>query len=272
MSGSRFLRSVVNSVKAVAIFAVSGVELLIKRPKTRRAGAEWLHRFAKQVLHAFGVKVTVKGQFPSSGVLISDHLSYLDIIVYAAISPVVYCSKAEVEHMPLLGFMAMSAGTVMVDRGSGGSANRAKAGMEAAEAEGIVVVFFPEGGTTRGYELLPFKSGLLGVSLEARQPIRAAFIRYAIEEDNGPGVSLHEEVCWDYDPMLKHIFRFVGLKGVHAYVTIAPQPIQFSLPSGEIDRKQAAVEARDAVLDLSGNWYPETARQTQPAASELELK
>jgi 1-acyl-sn-glycerol-3-phosphate acyltransferase len=157
----------------------------------------------------------------------------------------------------------------MVDRGAGGSAERAKAGMQAAEADGIVVVFFPEGGTTTGYELLPFKSGLLGVSLEARQPIRASFIRYAIEEDNGPGVSLHDEVCWGTTPMLEHIFNFVGLKGVHAYVTIAPEAIQFSQPEGEIDRKQAAIEARDAVLALSGDWYPESARQ---AATALEVR
>jgi 1-acyl-sn-glycerol-3-phosphate acyltransferase len=258
----------VNSVKAVAIFVVYGIELMIKRPKTRRAGAVWLHRFAKLILRTFGVTVTVEGRFPSAGVLISDHLSYLDIIVYAAISPVVYCSKAEVEHMPLLGFMAMSAGTVMVDRGSGGSADRAKTGMQAAEAEGIPVVFFPEGTTTTGYSLLPFKTGLLAVSLEAEQPIRAAFIRYSIEEDNGPGVSLHDEVCWGTTPMLTHIFRFVGLKGVHACVTIAPQPIPFSA-AAESDRKQAAIEAREAVLALSGSWYPAEARQANAVETEL---
>ena len=48
--------------------------------------------------------------------------------------------------------------------------------------------------------------------------------------------------------MLKHIFRFVGLKGVHVWVKIAPAPIVFS--RADIDRKQAAEEAREAVLAL----------------------
>ena len=249
MAGSRWLRSVVRSTKAVSFFAWYGLELIVRRPKTRRAGAEWLHRFCAAMLRGFDITISVDGDFPRSGVLISDHLSYLDIIVYAAIGPVVYCSKAEVEKMPVLGFMALSAGTVMVERGAGGSAERARLGMQAAETEGVPVVFFPEGTTTLGDSMLPFRSGLLAVSLEAEQPIRPAYIHYTLDKDNGPEVSVHGDITWGDTPMLKHIFTFLGLEGVHAWVRIAPEPIRFSNVD---DRKQSAVEARAAVMTLAG--------------------
>ena len=244
-------RSVVRSIKAVTYFGWYGLELLVTRPKTRRAGAEWLHRFCAAMLRGFDVTVHVEGAMPERGVLISDHLTYLDIIVYASIKPVVYCSKAEVERMPVLGFMAMSAGTVMVERGAGGSAARAKLGMQAAADEGVPVVFFPEGTTTTGYSMLPFHSGLLAVSLEAEQPIWPAYIHYTLKK-NDSSVSLHDDVCWGDTPMLKHIFRFLGIDGVDAWVKVAQEPIRFSLPEREIDRKIAAVEAREAVMALAG--------------------
>lgn len=268
MAGSRFLRSVVNSAKAAAYFGWYGLELLVKRPRNVRDGAEWLHRFAQSILRGFGVQVTLEGEFPERGVVISDHLTYLDIIVYAALHPVVYCSKAEVEKMPVLGFMACSAGTVMVERGAGGAAERARSGMQAAAAEGVPVVFFPEGTTTTGYSILPFRSGLLAISLEAEQPIRPAYIRYTLEQDNGPDVDLHEDVCWGDRPMLAHIFKFVGLKGVHCWVKIAPEPIRFSQPESQIDRKQAAVEARNAVLTLAGM---EPGGEKEPEGEDLAV-
>jgi 1-acyl-sn-glycerol-3-phosphate acyltransferase len=245
------LRSVVRSIKAAAFFAWYGLDLAIRSPKTRRDRAAWLSKFCAAMLGAFGVRFTVEGDFPKSGVLISNHTGYLDILVYAGLSPVVYCAKAEMERWPLLGWMATMAGTVFVDRGAGGSAERAKSGMQAAESEGVPVTFFPEGTTSNGEQVLPFRTGLLAVSMEARQPMTAAFVRYTLEQDNGPGVTVEDDVCfWGDDAtMLKHIFKFVGLKGVHAWVKIAPAPIVFS--RDDLNRKEAAVEAREAVMRLA---------------------
>ena len=251
------LRSVVRSIKAVAYFAWYGLDLAIRNPKTRRDRGAWLSKFCKAMLVAFDVKLTVEGEFPKSGVLISNHTGYLDIVAYAALSPAVYCAKAEMENWFFLGWMTKMTGTVFIDRGAGGSAERAKAGMRAAEDEGVPVIFFPEGTTSSGEQVLPFRSGLLAVSLAAQQPITAAFVRYTLDEDNGPGVTVEDNVCfWGDDaPMLQHIFTFMTLKGVHAWVRIAPEPVRFSHPSGDgqLDRKGAAVEAREAVLALASD-------------------
>ncbi len=244
------IRTCVRSIKLALYFAAAALELLLTRPRTPQARADWLHRFMARILRGFGVTLTVEGSFPPRGALISNHLSYVDIVVYAALSPVVYCARAEMERWPLIGWMTMMAGTVFVDRHSGGSAKRAQAGMMTAANAGVPVTFFPEGTTTDGTHVLPFRSGLLAQALEAGEPITAARIAYTLASDPRNGdASARNQICWGDDtPLLRHIFRFNSLVGVHAHVRIATEPIRFS--SLDLHRKQAAVEAREAVLAL----------------------
>ena len=161
-----FLRSLGRSIRLAGMFAVAGTELLMKRPATREARAEWLHRFAARAIQGLGVEIDVKGRFPERGAVISNHLSYLDIVVFAALHPCVFVSKAEIAQWPVLGWMTTMAGTVYVARGHGGSAVRARGGMRTAAEAGLPVVFFPEGTTTNGSELLKFHSGLLAQAME----------------------------------------------------------------------------------------------------------
>ncbi|MGA1981906.1 MAG: lysophospholipid acyltransferase family protein [Acidobacteriaceae bacterium] len=208
-------------------------------------------------MSSFGIIVRCQGTPPERGVVISNHLGYLDIIAFAALHPCVFVAKSEISHWPFLGWMTTMAGTVYVDRGRGGSANRAAGGMQAAEDAGIPVVFFPEGTTSNGASVLKFHSGLLVKSLEAAQPIRAAYLRYQLTQDNGPGVTVEDDVNFcDDTPLLKHIFRLLGLRGIEVDVRYADSPIAFS--EGPDQRKLLAADARAAVMELGGVIDPVT--------------
>jgi 1-acyl-sn-glycerol-3-phosphate acyltransferase len=261
------LRSLVRVLMLGWYFGGATIELMLHRPRNVSEGAEWLHRFCAKVMAAFCVKLTVEGEFPERGALISDHTSYLDIVSLAALKPVVFFSKAELEHEPIVGLLARSAGTVFVERGAGGQSTRARAGLKAAAEAGIPVVFYPEGTTTNGTHLLAFRSGLLGEALAAEEPVTAAHIRYTLDVDNGPGVSVEDDVCyWGDVSLLPHVLKFVGLRGVHVWVKIAGQPIAFSA-AALVDRKLAAVEAREAVLALAGpGFYPAEAVEPEMTA------
>ena len=258
-------RALLRSIKLALYFAAAALELLLTRPNTPQARADWLHRFCARMLRGFGVKLTVEGSFPPRGALISNHLSYLDIVVYAALSPVVYCARAEMEHWPIIGWMTRMAGTVFVDRGAGGSSERAKTGMLTASRAGVPVTFFPEGTTTDGTHILPFRSGLLAQALAAGEPVTAARIAYTLAPDPRNGdASAQNQVCWGDDtPLLRHILRFNSLVGVRAHVRIASQPIPFSSP--DLDRKQAAAEARDAVVAMGASQRPAAAQESPSA-------
>lgn len=246
----RFLRSVGRSLALAAMFFYAGMELLIRRPETRVERAEWLHGFCGRALKRLGVSVVVEGPVPNRGVVIANHLGYLDIVVFAGLHRCVFCSKAEIEHWPVLGWMTTMAGSVYVQRGRGGSAAQAGSGMQAASAAGLPVVFFPEGTTSDGAGLLKFHSGLLAQALASGEPIRAAFVQYALDGDNGPGVSVADDVCWGERNMLAHIFKLLGLRGLRVTVRFAEAPIQFS--SEGLHRKRVAEEARAAVARLGG--------------------
>jgi 1-acyl-sn-glycerol-3-phosphate acyltransferase len=233
----------------VGYFARYGVELLVKQPATREARADWLHRFCAAALKGLKIDVGMVGSFPERGAVISNHLSYVDIVVFAAAHPCVFVSKAEVASVPVLGWMTTMSGTVYVARGHGGSARRARQEMQAAVDAGLPVVFFPEGTTTNGSGLLKFHSGLLAQAMESGAPITAAHIQYSLTEDNGPDVSVSDDVCWWGDAkMLPHLFKLLGLRGVRAELKFAERPIAFS--ENVTHRKQAAVEARAAVALL----------------------
>lgn len=226
------------------MFAVAGTELLVKRPKTREARADWLHRFAARAIRGMEIEVDVVGTFPEHGAVISNHLGYMDIVVYAALHSCVFVSKAELQEVPVLGWMTTMAGTVYVARGHGGSAAKARGGMQAAADAGLPVVFFPEGTTTNGSELLKFHSGLLAQAMESGMPVTAAYIRYSMDAGNDATVA--DDVCyWGDAKMLPHIFKLLGLRRLRAEVRFAAAPIRFS--SDVMHRKLAAIEARVAV-------------------------
>ncbi len=232
------------------MFAEAGAELLVRRPATREARADWLHRFAARAIRGLGIEIDVVGRFPERGAVISNHLSYLDIVVFAALHPCVFVSKAEIAEWPVLGWMTTMAGTVYVARGHGGSAVKARGGMQAAADAGLPVVFFPEGTTTNGSELLKFHWGLLAQAMQERAPVTAAYMSYSLGEGNDAGVTVADDVCyWGDAQMLPHIFKLLGLRGLRAEVRFAEGPIRFS--SDVMHRKLAAIEARFAVAAVA---------------------
>jgi len=247
----RFLISLARGAKLVGMFVYATVELLLKRPATREQRAEWLHGFCARAVRKMGIGMRVVGTYPERGVVIANHLGYLDIVAFAALHRCVFVAKAEIRNWPLLGWMTTKSGTVYVERGRGGSAARASGGMNAAAEAGLPVVFFPEGTTSKGETVLKFHSGLLAQAMQSGQPVWAAHLRYRLTEDNGPGITLAEVSYWDDTPLPKHIFRLLAIRGIEVEVRFAESPIAFSEEAGH--RKLAAAEARAAVMHLGGD-------------------
>jgi 1-acyl-sn-glycerol-3-phosphate acyltransferase len=259
-----FFRAVERSVWLAGMFVVFGTELAVKRPKTREARADWLHRFCARAVRGLGVEIDVVGRFPERGSVISNHLSYVDIVVFAALHPCVFVAKAEIAQWPVVGWMTTMSGTVYVARGHGGSAMKARRGMQATVDAGLPVVFFPEGTTTNGGQMLKFHSGLLAQAMLGGGPVTAAHLQYRLDVENGPGASVADDVCyWGDANMLRHIFTFLGLRGVRAEVRFAEGPIEFS--NDELHRKGAAVEARAAVAALAEGASASTTKRVMSA-------
>src|ERR1700742_5045147 len=88
----------------------------LRRNHHRAESAAWLQETCLRGLRSIDVRLSVDGQLPESGLIVSNHLSYLDILSYSAALPCVFISKAEVEQWPIFGRFTRWSGSVFVRR------------------------------------------------------------------------------------------------------------------------------------------------------------
>jgi 1-acyl-sn-glycerol-3-phosphate acyltransferase len=209
-----------------------------------RQRAEWLHRWCKKGLPRLRIAISREGVPPAKGLLVSNHLSYLDILVFSALSPCVFVSKHEVAGWPVFGWMSHLAGTVFVDRSRRAHTPVAQEGMEQRLAAGLLVVLFPEATSSNGSAVLPFRSALFESAIAAGVPISAAHISYESSSGNP-----ETDVCyWGEMTLAPHVLRLFSIERVTARVRFSERAHHFS------NRKQAARDMYDQVLQLAGDY------------------
>lgn len=260
-----FFRRIFRLLAVGWMFAYSIAELLITRPRTRPQRAAWLTKFCRRVLRPVNITLHTTGPVPTEGAVISNHLTFLDIISHSALRPCVFVSKAELRQVPLIGWISMMAGTVYVVRGGGGSAHKAAEGMSKGFRDALPVTFFPEGGTFEGDQpVMPFRSGLLAESLAARANVTPSFVHYELTpQDIARGRTLREDVYLGERSLSTAAWRLVALDSLKIHIRFDETPLTFP-PEAYEDRKIAAAIAHDRVLELSG--LPGTLqRDFQPA-------
>ena len=257
MSAVRHMRALRRCVALLFVLAATAAEaaLLFACGRLRRArqGARWLHRWCPRILACMGVEAYVGGPVPgatsASGeqfeAIVANHLSYLDILLLSAALPSVFLAKDEVSRWPLIGWLTARSGAVYVYRGGRRETYPlVNARMARAFRSGVPVVFFPEGTTTNGSDVLPFRRGLFHSVLRDRVAVRTAAIRYEIVGDAG---DVAEDVCWCGDAALvPHLYRLLGLREVRATVT-------FGATARGWDRFELSEDARDCVMELAGH-------------------
>jgi lyso-ornithine lipid O-acyltransferase len=126
--------------------------------------------FHKIICGSLGVRIREHGTRPSGTgpmLIVSNHLSWLDIPVIGSRLPVSFVSKGEVADWPGFGTLARMQRTVFIDRTRRSSTGEAASQMGARLGQGEALVLFAEGTTGDGSRILPFKSALLGAVREA---------------------------------------------------------------------------------------------------------
>ena len=254
MSLLRTPRRIYRILALAAVFAYSILEALITRPRTRAQRAAWLSRIGNRLLRTQDITFTTIGPIPSHGAVITNHLTYVDVILHGAMRPCVFVSKIELRKTPVFGWVSMMAGTIYIDRRPGRSRSTTKAaeGMAKGFRDNLPVVFFPEGTTGVGdTPTLPFRNGILSQAMAADQPVTAGFIHYDLTPyDLARGKSTRNDVHWGQQTLWQHLWNFADLHGVHGTIYFAPQPIPFTEAALK-NRKIAGVEAQAAVTALS---------------------
>ena len=257
----RLVRSVVRSSLFAVLILAAVADGIVRRTlfgmRPGPVGAVWVHGWCRRIVRALGIECRVDGPLPVARgrglAVVSNHLSYLDILVYSAITPFVMVSKTEVRGWPLLGWITAQAGTVYVERADikGGQTQthaQVNAAMAKAYASGLPVLFYPEGTTTDAGEILPFRRGLfnsvLSGGLSGGVAVKTAAVMYQLREENG-GATVAEDVCYWGDMVFgPHLFGCLGLRGLAVQVRFGDEVVEGG------DRFALAVNAREAVVGL----------------------
>jgi len=206
-----------------------------------RDRARWLSFWSRRALGTLHIRVRAAGTPPDRGLLVSNHLSYVDIVVLASRGPMRFVAKADVRRWPVMGRLAIMAGTLFIDRTRRADVSRLNARLSEALAGDVPVVLFPEGTSSDGAGVLPFRSSLLAPAAEAGLPVTPAHLSYELEEG-----SVADEVCyWRDMTFVPHFLNLARKREVRAHV-------RFGAPvKGNSDRKELARALHSAVSILS---------------------
>jgi 1-acyl-sn-glycerol-3-phosphate acyltransferase len=199
----------------------------------------WLQSASKRTLSALDVHYRVEGQPPGRGLVVANHLSYLDILIFSAVMPCFFVAKAEIKNWPYFGRAARTGGSLFIDRNSPASAEKVAALIAERLVLPVPVLFFPEGTSTDGSSLLRFHSWLFEPAIRAGAPVTAAALRYV--PLNG---AEERELCWFGDhPFLSHLWKTLGTAGFTA-------ELRFSEPHVYPHRRTAAERTRAEITAM----------------------
>ena len=200
---------------ATIVRMMLGFAVLRARQASQQDVRHWTHkrfvRFVKRVQSVMGLRVTWEGQFPDEpAVLMGNHRSYVDAVLFPVDFPVVYVGRIESKSWPIIGWGATLLGTIWVDRKSKDSRRATRAAVRNRLSEGMGIVIFPEGTTFKGPELLEYRPGMFYTCAEEGFPIVPVALEY-----RDPNIAWVDN-AW----FVPHAFHHFGAKHIDVTVRV----------------------------------------------------
>lgn len=200
-----------------------------------RIGAKLAVLWSRVFCWIFGLIAEVEGTPPPPGSFaICNHITHFDALVISSLYPTSLVAKQEIRRWPLIGILAAAIGTVFVDRNNRKKTSGTVEQLRGYLEQGASITLFPEGTTSEGDCILPFKRSLFAVPANLGLPTYPIALHYARTGD-----------AWHDDtPFVVHMFRLLGHPS-HRLKIIFGAPI----PPG-LERKPLALEAQARVEEL----------------------
>lgn len=196
----------------------------------------WIyHRLLCKLL---GVSVKIEGSVPREpALLVANHASWLDIPVLSSVRPLSFIAKREVGTWPLFGWMAKLQCTVFVNRENRHSTGKKRNEIAARLQDGDCLVLFPEGTSSDGTQILPFKSSYLGAVEDLDIPVIPLTISYQGQP---------KFYAWFGDmDLAPHLWEVIKAGSIKVRVTIHPA-------LAKADRKTMARQAETIIRGALG--------------------
>jgi len=250
----------------VALIAIAFIALTLLLLPLQLIGLLFDLRLQRSIPHLYhrilcaliGVRISEVGvrSTVSPALILSNHVSWLDISVVSALSPVVFVAKSEVAGWPVLGWLAKLQRTVFINRKARHRTGAATGEIAGRLLGGDAVVLFAEGTSSDGNRVLPFRSALVGAVHHALgnsthhtsimvQPISLAYVGFG---GVPMGRALRERVAWYGDAeLMPHLARVLASGAIDVTVSWG-EAVAYDASA---DRKAIAREAEKSVRRMT---------------------
>lgn len=187
-----------------------------------------MNYWAMLVARVMGISITITGSVPQPPfLLVSNHLSYVDIIPFWYTLKTTFIAKSEINKWPVIGRVASLLGIVFINREKNRDLNRVNKVIEENLSSTQGLILFPEGTSSRGKRVLPFKSSLLQNPAQQEWPVHHASLRYELPP-NSPHKAW-KEICWWGDmEFAPHFWNMLHIKSFKIYVQFGGEPVKKS--------------------------------------------
>jgi len=207
----------------------------------------WWHRRALDIL---GIHLTQQGQ-PTrlTSLVVSNHISFLDISVIASVCDVTFLSKSTLRFWPIIGFVSARMGTVFIPRQNKMHLLNVKYSISEIMQQNMSLVIFPEGTTTLGKTVSRFHSGLLQSAIDTNKPVQPVALSY-IRAGKNDRVAAYI----DKDNFVTSIIKIMAQPKTNVYISLCE-----SLDSQSKTRHELAATSRHLISNKIHSHQIQTA-------------
>jgi lyso-ornithine lipid O-acyltransferase len=224
---------VIHTLASYLVYLIVFLVLKLFRMPSEPWKNQLLKFWSSGVAFIFNMKIRIEGIPPKAPFfLVSNHVSYMDIVLFYNLLDTTFVAKKEVKSWPFLGFMAISLGVIFVDRNRKRDVTRVNELQSQSLGPHQGIVLFPEGRTSDGSRILPLRSPLLEAPAKDGVPIHYATIYYETDKNDVPA---GESVCWHADtPLHVHMYRMAQNRRIFCTVRFGEDSVM------NHDRKELA--------------------------------
>lgn len=194
--------------------AASGKALIRDHDDQRRFYIENISRWGRRALKTMGFEIEVSGLEKlalgnKNYLFVSNHMSYLDVLIFSSVLPSVFVTSVDMGEVFFLGTLAEMGGSIFVERRNRHKVDRDLSNMTDTLKRGFNIVIYPEGTSTDGQKILPFKKSLLMSAVDAEKEIVPVALKYMSVDGEPFSKASADKVCWYGD--MTFADHFVGL-------------------------------------------------------------
>ncbi len=206
-----------------------------------------LQRWSCKLLCILNVKLAFEPvSLPDSCIVVTNHISWLDVFVLNAVAPMRFVAKSEVRQWPLFGWLCARAQTLFIERGRARDAARINRQLVKLLQEGESLVVFPEGTTTDGKTVGAFHASLLQPAVDAEAAVYPLAIRY---QDAHGRHSAAAAYIGDVS-FIASLWNILVCRSLHVRL-IATSSIDASNSDRRSLAHQARAQIHEAILEMS---------------------